>query len=76
MEWWKKCDRRHRAPLASALGFFDKCNEFANDTIGYQGTTNPDPGVNDGRDGLCYYYSRFESCFNEEMAKRFKFDGY
>lgn len=75
MEWWKKVDRRHRPILATSLGFFDKCHTFANDPKHWQGYDKYyDP--NDCSLELGIYYGAFETCFNDEMASRFKFDGY
>jgi hypothetical protein len=61
--------------LAKLLGFFDKCDKFAREPQHWDGYDKYyDP--NDCSLELSIYYGAFQNCFNEEMASRFKFDGY
>lgn len=71
----KSSSRAHRTMLATSLGFFDKCDKFAKcpkHWTGYDKYYDP----NDCALEFSIYYRAFETCFNEEMALRFKFDGY
>lgn len=74
MEWWIKVDRRHRPVLAESLGFFEKCDKFANQPEHYDHLQHFND--DDQRGSFCAYYNAFQRCFDEEMASRFKFDGY